>query len=138
MNIDRKMKPLVEALEQTLRIAPDTDVLLEIQRLSAEWELDDDEARYFRQYFSKAIGGNHIELETNKYGGINCESTDCPFRYECAQHTTAGDFRGEGGLTPILILKDNSVYCLGRVEHTDYGHGEYVLSEGQLRLYRNW
>lgn len=42
---------------------------------------------------------------------FECREKLCPFRRECAQHETAGDFRTEGGFTPELIIIGNACYC---------------------------
>jgi hypothetical protein len=36
-----------------------------------------------------------------------CEDVHCLFRKQCANHTTAGDFRSEDGLTPDLKEIEN-------------------------------
>lgn len=45
-----------------------------------------------------------VPIKLYKQGGIDCNSEDCIFRKECANHASAGDFRSEGGFTPELSL----------------------------------
>ena len=42
---------------------------------------------------------------------IICENQNCPLRSECANHTTAGEFRTEGGLKPNLIKSGKGYIC---------------------------
>ena len=48
---------------------------------------------------------------TKPYHAIVCESNDCKFKRECANHTSAGDFRSEDGFSPILTLQRGNVKC---------------------------
>jgi tellurite resistance-related uncharacterized protein len=52
-----------------------------------------------------------VEEEGLKHGGIYCLEESCPFRRECANHTTAGDFRSEGGVTPRLSILNGQIGC---------------------------
>jgi hypothetical protein len=36
------------------------------------------------------------------YHAIICENSDCPFKRECSNHSSAGDFRTEDGFSPEL------------------------------------
>jgi hypothetical protein len=36
-----------------------------------------------------------------------CKDKDCPYRKECAQHETAGEFRSEDGFRPEIFKKSN-------------------------------
>lgn len=42
--------------------------------------------------------------------GLNCDSETCSHRSDCAQHTTAGDHRSEGGPTPDVVQESNGEY----------------------------
>jgi hypothetical protein len=44
-------------------------------------------------------------------GGIDCLEDKCPFKRECANHYTAGEFRTEGGFTPELSLLRDILIC---------------------------
>ncbi len=36
---------------------------------------------------------------------------ECQYEKTCANHTSAGDFRTEGGVTPKLSLSGGKIYC---------------------------
>lgn len=40
-----------------------------------------------------------------------CHDTICIFRYNCANHITAGELREESGFTPNLKKKKNIWFC---------------------------
>ena len=40
-----------------------------------------------------------------------CKSLDCPYRKDCANHTSAGDYRFEEGLKPDLRKIDGEWSC---------------------------
>lgn len=47
------------------------------------------------------------------YGGFpSCEDTECTLRKECTNHTSAGDYRSEFGVRPVLseLLLDEQNY----------------------------
>ena len=48
---------------------------------------------------------------TNPYHAIICESIECKFRRECANHCSAGDFRSEDGFSPKLTIENGQVNC---------------------------
>lgn len=48
---------------------------------------------------------------TKQYQAVICLSKDCPWTRECANHTSAGDFRSEGGFSPELYLESGEVHC---------------------------
>lgn len=89
-----------------------------------------------------------LELVRNKY--LNCESEDCPFRKECAQHTTAGDFRSESGFSPKVEKVGDDYFCKTRDSEVDFEaeHGiwpkdvpmvngyVYVSKDGRLVSYQ--
>lgn len=55
-----------------------------------------------------------MQIDISNYDYPNffeCREQLCPFRRECAQHETAGDFRTEGGFTPELLIIGNACYC---------------------------
>lgn len=54
-----------------------------------------------------------------KSNSLICLSETCPFRSECANHTTAGDFREEGGFTPELFEEAGKVFCHTRTKEVD-------------------
>lgn len=47
-------------------------------------------------------------------GSMLCESKYCKYRSSCANHSSAGDFRTEGGFSPKLVFGDNKnqIICL--------------------------
>lgn len=58
---------------------------------------------------------------------VMCESDICPLRSECKWHTTAGDFRSEGGIDGEMVPFFGDWYCTmhprdeheeGRLIHT--------------------
>lgn len=51
-----------------------------------------------------------INAKVSKTGWIDCNE-NCPFSRSCANHTTAGDYRTEGGFTPEVALIDGDIYC---------------------------
>lgn len=70
-----------------------------------------------------------IQLDTG-YPAPQCMTDSCPYTRECANHTTAGDFRTEDGRTPNLILEDENVFCDGTQD--DSTIGAKVLHKGKL------
>lgn len=79
--------------------------------------------------------------------------TDCRFRRECAQHSSAGEYREESGFTPELYkdLKKGLIYCdtievercqdLGKSEfphnHNDRGNGYTLAIDIPDRVYHD-
>lgn len=62
------------------------------------------------------------EVEVNLYGKYpSCESTDCPHFGECANHSSAGDFRTEDGRTPDLHLTSEGWKCSQQPKQTGKG-----------------
>lgn len=49
-----------------------------------------------------------VRIKVYPEGGIDCLETNCPLKRECANHYTAGDFRSEDGLTPLLTIKSRT------------------------------
>ena len=49
-----------------------------------------------------------------------CEES-CYHQSECANHTTAGDFRSEGGFTPNLLLGDDGSWTCDKQETNSIG-----------------
>lgn len=66
-----------------------------------------------------------IPLSNNKY--LNCESDDCPFNRECANHETAGDFRSDSGFSPKVEKVGDDYICKTRDSEIDMDadHGVY-------------
>ena len=52
--------------------------------------------------------------------GRICEE-ECHLSRECANHTTAGDFRSEDGMTPDLIQRDGQWLCTKEDTERNYG-----------------
>jgi len=81
--------------------------------------MTDEEKEFFVDAVSKGIGELHnvFRTESNyekiKQTGVVIETTkeliclekECPFQKGCANHTSAGDHRMEGGFTPELGVK---------------------------------
>lgn len=82
-------------------------------------------------------------------GGIDCDSEDCHWSRECANHRTAGEFRSEDGFTPRLTKTGDDWFCASyhtkpdpeyATEYNDRpeGHsqnGALVLKKGKVVLY---
>jgi len=47
----------------------------------------------------------------DKCNGIICLQKDCPWDDVCANHTSAGDYRSEGGSRPLLKLMNGELHC---------------------------
>lgn len=58
-----------------------------------------------KKYFNILTYGN--------YKNAVCEEKDCDcmFTRECANHSTAGQFREEGGMSPDIRLQNNKLQC---------------------------
>ena len=52
-----------------------------------------------------------IEATILKAGGICCNQDSCPFKSDCANHRTAGDYRSESGFTPEIFEENGKVLC---------------------------
>jgi hypothetical protein len=48
-----------------------------------------------------------------------CTSTTCQLKSECAQHTTAGDFRDEDGVQPMLVRTTEDTRQIGCCTYHD-------------------
>lgn len=42
---------------------------------------------------------------------VQCLEEFCSYRWECANHASAGDFRTEDGMKPRLSLRNNKIFC---------------------------
>ena len=51
-----------------------------------------------------------IKLDSHKCAMVLCNE-DCIYQKSCANHTSAGDFRSEGGVRPRLSLRQGVVVC---------------------------
>jgi hypothetical protein len=51
------------------------------------------------------------EVKTNPKWPLVCENDDCQYRYECANHQSAGDFRTDGGIQPRLMYIRGVLHC---------------------------
>lgn len=70
------------------------------------------------------------EIKFNKNCGIvDCEERLCPFQKECANHTTAGDFRTEDGIRPKLHYRNGKLMCetIDSPIDTRYEYGTFPL-----------
>jgi|694.fasta_scaffold04876_22 hypothetical protein len=54
---------------------------------------------------------HQISVKVYDLGGIDCLEGSCPFKKECANHETAGDFRSEDGFTPELYKEGEVFFC---------------------------
>lgn len=63
-----------------------------------------------------------------KYQAVICIEPYCKFKSTCANHTTAGDFRSEGGFSPELTVKDRDVHCATKSRDLMIGMMETVPS----------
>ena len=52
-----------------------------------------------------------VLLRVYAESGIECLSKTCPHKRKCANHESAGDFRSEGGFTPLLSERNNEYIC---------------------------
>ena len=53
------------------------------------------------------------EVIISEEGKVLCEDKNCQYKRECANHSSAGDHRTEGGFSPKLIFGDNKqIICL--------------------------
>lgn len=78
-------------------------------------------------------------------GGIDCLDNGCPYKRECANHRTAGDYRSEGGFTPDLFEDNGQFFCrtktlpanqeisYGSFPSESMGQGELIFKDGELR-----
>jgi hypothetical protein len=92
----------------------------------------------------KLLDSFKISIKTKVYdgGGIDCLEDSCPFKRQCANHTTAGDYRSEGGFTPELYREGGVFFCktknkAARVNYPEFpseinGTGSLVLKDGEL------
>lgn len=64
-----------------------------------------------------------------------CEDDECAFRKDCANHETAGQFREDGGPSPLVTIDVNNpkvATCNGLSETST---GMLYLKDGELRNY---
>lgn len=88
-----------------------------------------------------------INVRVFDAGGIDCLDEKCPFRKECANHRTAGDFRSEDGFTPDIFEENNVFFCRTKTlkpdetyegfpsNHKTCGMGMLVFEKGEIRHY---
>ena len=88
-----------------------------------------------------------MKLHIHNNRSLDCDSSDCPFRKECAQHDTAGDYRTESGFSPEIEKQGDDYICLTRNAEVDmdidlgvYPVGErpsgcVYISNGELKIY---
>ena len=57
-----------------------------------------------------------VKIEVLESGLWICLSSDCRFKSECANHTTAGDFRTESGFTPKLFERNPGVWACHTID----------------------
>jgi hypothetical protein len=70
----------------------------------------------------------HQEVKMDVWGC--CTSSDCPIKGQCAQHASAGDFRAEGGVQPMLIrLRREGFYTMGCCT---YKNSERYMDSGMI------
>jgi len=116
-----------------------------------------EEAKAMSEVVDEALGdasgeekrGVKIEAAMpNGDGAIICED-DCVYSRECANHTSAGEFRSEGGFTPELSVNER-MECFCRTKerpvslvHNDPlptgladGRGMVVIRGGKLTVYQ--
>lgn len=62
---------------------------------------------------------------------LDCGEDSCLFVKTCAQHSSAGDFRSEGGMTPDLAWVNNQWYCSKKETDRDIGA---ILKKGNRFL----
>jgi hypothetical protein len=86
-----------------------------------------------------------IPVKVFSGGGIDCLSQSCPFRSECSCHTTAGEFRMEGGFTPEISTVDGFFFCKTQTEEIDrsieyadlpkkqLGQGYLIFQDGKIQ-----
>lgn len=55
---------------------------------------------------------------TRGFIAIICNEKKCQYAKQCANHTSAGNFRTDDGMTPELSLKDGEVYCNTILDNT--------------------
>ncbi len=109
--LERREMPQVDQKEETI-IVPDKNVpkskitLSELSKFvsNAEKNLGDAEKS------PKEPKRFEINADVMNYSVI-CNEERCPQSQECAQHTSAGEFREEDGMTPDLIVKGDKAFC---------------------------
>lgn len=52
-----------------------------------------------------------INVKIYDQGGVDCTVEHCVFKFECANHKTAGDYRNEDGFTPDITEEDGQFLC---------------------------
>lgn len=82
---------------------------------------------------------SYLEVEKTNYPAkdsysICCHAKNCMYARECAQHTTAGDFRSEDGMTPDIINIDGHISC-NKKEIDKSGGMVYISSYGEIKNY---
>lgn len=75
-----------------------------------------------------------MKISTKIYigGHIGCLSKTCPFRSECANHATAGDFRVEDGFTPELFEENGQFYCRTKKETLNHNFPDFPANVEHL------
>jgi hypothetical protein len=74
--------------------------------------------------FHLTNGESMVELsavEITLHGTYPACEADCPYSRDCANHTTAGDYRTEDGLTPDLHLELDGWKCSKQPKQTGQG-----------------
>jgi len=67
----------------------------------------------------------YVDVEVLTTELIVCKSRDCRYKRECANHTTAGDFRSEDGFTPRMCQGENDKWLCTTIDAPAEKGGEY-------------
>jgi hypothetical protein len=88
-----------------------------------------------------------VELYNPGFGrgsAILCKEEHCPFRKECANHHSAGDYRMDDGFSPTLDYVEGEFFCYTAEEKIDpqrsggtFPENAYNLARGSLHLDEN-
>lgn len=75
-----------------------------------------------------------LNLLGDKVVGFSCHNTECSHRSNCAQHVTAGDFRGEDGPTPDVVREENEYVCYRRLRSDLNGEARVDRDTGRVMV----
>lgn len=122
---------------EVLRLAELNDVTVnDIVKMAVNEWLSKNERNYeLRWRFPKKLPDSK-PITLDSYG--SCRDRECAIRGECAQHETAGDFRMEDGISPMLVREVLPVHerKFRRCSSVDsrYNVGEGFIPLDQLEL----
>ncbi len=78
-----------------------------------------------------------IKVSSEERRAVICLEKNCPWDRVCANHRSAGEFREEDGIRPLLSLKNGEVFCdtIHSKGNSFHPHEEPIYISPDMNLY---